>query len=1009
MPDPKITVQGEDLFSSVAASVNQAQQSIGEKSDEVSKKGVEANKAHAVSFKGLAEAIEDPVKGMKTFGESMLEGVVAGGVEAVATIATLTAGAALLGIGLVHLAAQAEESDARIFDLSRTAQMSVGAATNMKFAFESAGSSVGAASNLMFTMEQRMENSGKKVAEGLKMIGISFQDFQNMAPEERTYAISDAMRNAADGTNLAAVAMDILGRSGKEQLPTLLKPLRELAEASAELGTVTREQAEAASLDEIELKKMEAQTTRTWEAIGRATGIGLDFEEVMVRMKLAVANVAYDIGWLGDKMANLATGGLVDRLRDIRNEVDGIKNPPVAGSNFAKGFEDIKNAAAALKITVDPLAGSTLTLAQAERELDAEVKKSIKAHEDAAKAAAKIKAAYDEAASSADTLSGVQREGIKYYLETGKSVSDTAKLMGVYVQQVDQVKDAEKGLHDQKIAQGKALVSELERQSKSVIAYMKHIADESDKEEKRQNDATQSNHAVAQGLWAAHEKTIEHLVGSSFDKQRQDVLNWQDVQEGALDYSVDNWQGAYHLIAANAQDQMDAIAQNEAKALKEMHSQELSWANEFTLLSNSVAKNMERALVNGGGYEDALKGSLSAVGSDAGRKIMEAGADKIATGFGKLFGHQIGDAVFSMLPGIGGMLGSLAGPLINKLMGGPSKDEIDGRKVEKQFESQFKSFEDMVNSVGRAYVATGKTAQQAQEDVKALMDAEVKGGDAAKAAAAKIQEAFNNEKQDQADLNAALKEFNFTLEESGPILQKQALGKQAEDIENQFRLLVGAGVDVTLVEEKMSQKVSKFVQDSIKMGIEVPAAMRPMLEQFAKNGDLVDENGNKIDDLSKSGITFAETMSSAADRIVKGFNDILVRIGLIPEAASKAADAINRIPNPDRNFEDRGYNPNDGTPEPGAATGAMITRQGVQGFAWGGGNDGPDSIHAMVAPGELILNVNQQKAIAAVMTRGNASAKATQDHTPTLIAQMKGIRDDLQSLPMMLRHAMRGV
>jgi plasmid stabilization system protein ParE len=52
---------------------------------------------------------------------------------------------------------------------------------------------------------------------------------------------------------------------------------------------------------------------------------------------------------------------------------------------------------------------------------------------------------------------------------------------------------------------------------------------------------------------------------------------------------------------------------------------------------------------------------------------------------------------------------------------------VAGRKTEAQFEQQFKSFNDMVTSIGKAYVAVGKTADQAQADVAALLAAERQG------------------------------------------------------------------------------------------------------------------------------------------------------------------------------------------------------------------------------------------------------------------------------------------
>jgi hypothetical protein len=134
----------------------------------------------------------------------------------------------------------------------------------------------------------------------------------------------------------------------------------------------------------------------------------------------------------------------------------------------------------------------------------------------------------------------------------------------------------------------------------------------------------------------------------------------------------------------------------------------------------SIPQTLVGALTGGGG----LKGAVTAIGSQVGSTLGESVGKSIssaATGIGSLAGP------------IGSAIGSLVGPLIGKLMsiGGPSKAEVEGRKTEAQFEQQFKSFKDMVDSVGRAYVATGKTAEQAQRDVAALLAAERQGPEAA--------------------------------------------------------------------------------------------------------------------------------------------------------------------------------------------------------------------------------------------------------------------------------------
>ena len=59
---------------------------------------------------------------------------------------------------------------------------------------------------------------------------------------------------------------------------------------------------------------------------------------------------------------------------------------------------------------------------------------------------------------------------------------------------------------------------------------------------------------------------------------------------------------------------------------------------------------------------------------------------------------------------------------------------------------------------------------------------------------------------------------------------------------------------------------------------------------MADQGELVDENGEKISDLEKSGIRFSETMTQGFDRVVAKLDELIARL-------QGAGQAIAAIPN----------------------------------------------------------------------------------------------------------------
>jgi hypothetical protein len=75
--------------------------------------------------------------------------------------------------------------------------------------------------------------------------------------------------------------------------------------------------------------------------------------------------------------------------------------------------------------------------------------------------------------------------------------------------------------------------------------------------------------------------------------------------------------------------------------------------------------------------------------------------------------------------GIGAGLGAAYGGLQNLFT--TTQKEKDGRSVEGKFEQALGGFQPMMDKVGQGYAAHGHSSQEAQSDVKAMLDAEKHG------------------------------------------------------------------------------------------------------------------------------------------------------------------------------------------------------------------------------------------------------------------------------------------
>jgi hypothetical protein len=82
----------------------------------------------------------------------------------------------------------------------------------------------------------------KGTGQAIKALGLDFDTFKAMSPDQQMLAVAKAMDKFADGSGKTAVAMTLFGKSGAELLPML----HDLAAAGELNGKVTKEQAEQA-------------------------------------------------------------------------------------------------------------------------------------------------------------------------------------------------------------------------------------------------------------------------------------------------------------------------------------------------------------------------------------------------------------------------------------------------------------------------------------------------------------------------------------------------------------------------------------------------------------------------------------------------------------------------------------------------------------------------------------------------------------------------------------------
>ena len=121
------------------------------------------------------------------------------------------------------------EQAAKFQDLAEETGGSAEGLASLAVAAKTAGvdmESVAAASIKLTKNLTGVDDESKAAGAALSALGLSISDFQKLNPEERIDALTKAFAGFADGTGKTAVAVDLFGKSGAEQLK-LFKALEE--------------------------------------------------------------------------------------------------------------------------------------------------------------------------------------------------------------------------------------------------------------------------------------------------------------------------------------------------------------------------------------------------------------------------------------------------------------------------------------------------------------------------------------------------------------------------------------------------------------------------------------------------------------------------------------------------------------------------------------------------------------------------------------------------------------
>jgi hypothetical protein len=541
----------------------------------------------------------------------------------------------------------------------------------------------------------------------------------------------------------------------------------------------------------------------------------------------------------------------------------------------------------------DDAAASLVRLFTAQKDLDAQVnamaglgefqKKMAASHEEAIKRqVASMKEAGNTALQIEETLSGKRKSASERAIEQlKKEVTENKKA----------AKESEKAWEDYVKALGTAMAAFFDEIAKNraavegLMGLLGPSAQDATIQMGRLADATER--------WGGVSALSDAQLVTLINSMREQIKVGGENEEGfrvlgeAMDEAANRGDAVAKAagFATDKQDKMTASAIRLAEALRAAETSEM-WresareAGFFADILNEV---------------DGLLGELGISAQSSLGELVKGlagaaeGAANLAEGFASMNPAQI----ISGLAGIAGAVrdlvssesglnrfvgGALVGGPIGGLAalifgGGPNAAERLAHDI-RMMQTEF------INTMGglsqlETRAAAAGVSLDAMWNARTVAEYE--------AAISQVQRAIELTEEATQKTKDAMDRWGITIDQLGPAFAGQLLGEQLLDIYQDFRLLEAAGVDVaTMLEGPMGDALSTLVQQAIATGAELPLTMKPWIEELMRSGQLIDENGQAITDVSQ--LHFTETLEEGVGRLITKIEELVAALlGIPPE------------------------------------------------------------------------------------------------------------------------------
>lgn len=212
------------------------------------------------------------------------------------------------------------------------------------------------------------------------------------------------------------------------------------------------------------------------------------------------------------------------------------------------------------------------------------------------------------------------------------------------------------------------------------------------------------------------------------------------------------------------------------------------------------------------------------------------------------------------------------------------------------------------------------------------------------------------------DMQTAAEKYGISVDALGSSFQQAKLDDTVKQLVSDWKLLTQNGADANAVMDGMRESVQGVIDDALRFGATIPDTMRPMIEKMAEAGELTDDQGQKLTDLTK--LSFSHDLSEDFQTLIDKLDQFIDKI----TGPGGLGDALTNLPQPKINWSLSGST---FTPQQQADYDASVgdTSKGYQlGGQWVFGSPGDPSKNApqmagggivFPRPGGTLVNIGE--------------------------------------------------